>query len=380
MKKILSIALLSVLLLIVFSACSKQTSSLDDKTNTKFENADETPSKLNLQITTTTDFGGDIAIIGDDKYPQQNALSGINYLPYIIIDKRGQEIFRLPEGIVVAQGYDNYSLNTVPAINNYVFAGRNFDSATECTYVYDANGNIVLSADKNDFSRIITTPENFKQMVTDGFLPVEKTITDYTGTKKYFGIINFDGNIVFDYIKTGGFGNEFDNIYYGDGIFYTYNTKYIDLKNAGITSQNIPRDVLYLKTVYNRVLDENCLPSDSIFELESHAKIGEYYNGKAGVIYNEAFSEEAWFGVIDEKGALIFEPIKIDESRGFENIYMHDNGILIQDDDFNASLYDLSGNFIKSISLPNDKINEFSSGYFNIGNNYLNADGELLFR
>ncbi len=321
-----------------------------------------------------TDFGGDYAAVGGDRYPQRNALVGNFYQPYIIINKKGQEVFRLPDGITVAGAWEEQ----IPPIGNYIFAS-NSHSITECIYVYNTEGDLILSAEQNNFTKILTGCTNFRQMAADGFLPVRMTAVEYTGTTEYFGIMDFNGEMVFEYIPINGWGVDHDNIYYGDGIFYSLEVNYIDLKNKGTTSREIPRDVPYLKTYHNGVADEHCGLTEYIFELESHASLGEYYQGKVGVIYNEAFSDDAWFSVVDEKGNLLFDPVKIDSSRGFKEIYIHDKGILIQDNKYRASFYDFSGNYIKSVELPDDTIHEFSSGYFNIGANYLDSDGNYLF-
>lgn len=343
-----------------------------------------------------TDFGGEIAIVG---YQPNDLSQSPN--SNIVIDLEGKELFQLPNSMVAARGRLE---EEIAPVNNYIFAAKLEDKMTvepnyDCKYVLDKNGNILLSPEKGGYDKIICDFENFSQMAKDGYLILFKENSSYSGTEKNIWVVDFDGNIIVDKILISDKSTYVisDNSllhweYVGDGILKV--GYFLDIKSNGLLTSECPRDVNYLTSVFNRVLDEN---DNELFELEAHADISKFYENKAGVIYDLDTlynKNEIYLGLINEKGQNILEPFQIDYLP--EEVFVYSDGIMTVSDQY--TFYDFCGNETFSTSfldeLGNGTVSEYSSGFFRIlltesvGNtmakrgvyvNYLKDDGTWLF-
>ncbi len=311
MFKRIIVTLITMCLLISLTACgnikssrSKNSSDDDDSTNDFLDNNKEnennnikhTGKKLEGTIAAASVFSEGLAFV---------KITGNKDTTYCIT-KEGYIVFVLDS---------SYNISNV----ELYFANLKF-----------VNGLAPINNGLCDTTGKVTYPEDvgatrFYDIALEGkYILAEKITSTYNSAKKEFGIMDLSFNWVVEPTEAlyNAFSFSESTYYHKDYLFCGDNKCYLNLKTGEIVYEppfSTPSSEwsIYTDHTYR---DEN---KNIVLDLSQHEtiyKLGEFKNGKAGILFYNKESRTYYFTLIDEKGKFAFEPVSFEAATGLREI------------------------------------------------------------
>ena len=375
MKKFNFLCLLCLVVIIgamVFTSCASN--AIVNNSDTVYNETDanekvDTDSNKNNSSDTNADGTKETSKNENgENNPDNTENGGIQQSNKVNLDIGFTSVNNYSNGLLFATARQTYNLYCIDKQGNinYILEGKNDKYYKDSyhyngeyvfllEYSYDSNrayrkpvlcddtGKLVFPSDigANYFYAITTDyrdyNNNFDYMFTQGYIFAIKQTSNFSGTKNELAILNAKLEKIIDFSEAAYslFYNEFGGCYgsyYRDGYFQV-DSKYYDLNTLTEYTEDevlnrivVENESDFWKWKNNKAYDLKGDIKVDLSQYDTIAHITDFQNGMAGVLFK---TDVLYFSIVDEKGTLLFEPVKTDiiSTPGYGTPYVsYDNG------------------------------------------------------